>query len=387
MPASASERVRLSAFYGVYFAGLGAFGPYWGLYLDSIGQTALQIGFLTALVQVTRVFAPHLWGSLADRTGQRQRVVHWATLASALSFVLLFWGQSFWWAALATFLYSFFASAALPLVEATTLDWARRMQASYGRIRLWGSLGFIVFALGLGILIDGFGPQAFLVTCTLLFLGAWLVSLPLPRGEPHPHHAAAGESLGQLLRRPGVLAFFLACALEQASHGPYYAFYSIYLQQHGFSGVGIGLMWAFAVACEVGFFLASDRIIAYLGLRALLLGSFVLTTVRWVLIGLWPGLGWVIFAQALHAASYGAFHAAALNLTYQQFPPALRARGQALYSSLAFGLGGAIGGALAGWTWGQAGGGASYAVAAVLAFLGLLLAARATGRMAVARAL
>ncbi|MEK8088278.1 MFS transporter [Thermithiobacillus plumbiphilus] len=376
-----TEAARLASFYALYFAALGAFVPYWGPYLKDAGLSALQIGILTALVQVSKVFAPNLWGSLAERTGDRLRVIHWATLSAAAGFALLFFTHDFFGIALATLLFSFFWAASLPLVETTTLDWSRRTGGRYGRVRLWGSLGFIAVSLSLGGLIEHWGQWLFLVVVLALLLGVWLAGLGLPGGERHPVEEGARVSALALLRRPGVLAFFLGCALEQASHGPYYAFYSIYLGQHGISGLYIGLLWAFAVLCEVGFFLVSERVVASMGLRKLLIASFSFTLVRWAIIAAWPNLGFIVFAQVLHAASYAGFHAAAVNLTYRQFAPAERVQGQALYTSIAFGFGGAIGGLAAGAIWQQWGGSASFVAAALATGLGLLLILLAGRRM------
>jgi len=189
------------------------------------------------------------------------------------------------------------------------------------------------------------------------------------RGHAASH--AGARSLRQLLARPEIIGFLLTCLLMQASHGAYYAFYSIHLEAHGYSTLVIGALWAFGVAIEVLVFMLMHRLLPRFGARRLLLASLLLAALRWLLIGFFVDLVAVqIIAQTLHAASFGVFHAAGIHLTHHYFTGPTQGRGQALYSSVSFGVGGAIGALISGALWASAGAGVTFSVAAMLAALG-----------------
>jgi len=365
---------RLSGFYFFYFATLGALVPYWGLYLKSIGFTPLDIGMLMALLMISRIVAPVLWAWIADHRAQRMRVVRLAALLTLVTFAGVFFGTGFWWLAAVMMAFSFFWNASLPLLEVITLNHMDGQPGAYGRVRLWGSLGFISSVVLLGIVIDAHGPRWVLPALLLLMLGIWSCTQLLPESEARALSEPAGR-LRDVIRRPEVLAFLLACFLMQASHGPYYTFYSIYLEAHGYSKTLIGFLWAFAVLCEIGVFLLTRRLLQHIALRSLLLLSFALATLRWLLIGHFPdSLAVLIGAQMLHAATFGSFHASAIQMVYGFFTGRHQHRGQAIYGSASFGLGGAVGSFYSGYTWSSLGPAGSFDIAALLAGLAFVVA-------------
>ncbi|MHB8745427.1 MAG: MFS transporter [Gammaproteobacteria bacterium] len=365
---------RLSGFYFFYFATLGALVPYWGLYLKSIGFTPLDIGMLMALLMISRIVAPVLSAWIADHRAQRMRVVRLAALLTVVTFAGVFFGTGFWWLAGVMMAFSFFWNASLPLLEVITLNHMDGQPGAYGRVRLWGSLGFISSVVLLGIVIDAQGPHWVLPALLLLMLGIWSCTQLLPETEARVLSEPAGR-LRDVIRRPEVLAFLLACFLMQASHGPYYTFYSIYLEAHGYSKTLIGFLWAFAVLCEIGVFLLTRRLLQHIALRSLLLLSFALATLRWLLIGHFPdSLAVLIGAQMLHAATFGSFHASAIQMVYGFFTGRHQHRGQAIYGSASFGLGGAVGSFYSGYTWSSLGPAGSFDIAALLAGLAFVVA-------------
>jgi len=365
---------RLSGFYFFYFATLGALVPYWGLYLQSIGFTPVDIGVLMALLMLSRIVAPVIWAWIADHHAQRMRVVRIAALITVIAFSGVFFGTGFWWLAAVMMVFSFFWNASLPLLEVITMNHSGGHAGVYGRVRLWGSLGFIASVLALGPVIDVYGPWWVLPSLMTLMGGIWLYSQLLPESEVQAPTLHAGR-LRDVLRRPEVVAFLLACFLMQASHGPYYTFYSIYLEGHGYSKSLIGVLWAFAVVCEIGVFLVMRRLLQYVALRVVLLMSFALAALRWLLIGHYPeSLSVLIIAQVLHAATFGSFHASAIQMVYRFFTGRHQHRGQAIYGSASFGLGGAVGSFYSGHTWATLGPTISFDIAAVLAGLAFVVA-------------
>jgi PPP family 3-phenylpropionic acid transporter len=367
---------RLAGFYFFYFAVLGALVPYWGLYLKSIGFTPVDIGTLMAVLMLSRIVAPNVWAYIADHREDRMRVVRVSSFLTVLLFAGVFLGTSFWWLALVMLAFSFFWHASLPLIEVQVMHHTRNKPGAYGRVRLWGSLGFIASVSALGPVLDAAGPWWILPALIALMAGIWVYSLTLPESEMTGHMEHPGPFFKVVLR-PEILAFLAACLLMQVSHGPYYTFYSIYLEDHGYTKTVIGLLWAYAVVCEIGVFLLMPRILKHVDLRTVLMLSFALAATRWLMIGYFPdNLAWLILAQTLHAASFGTFHAAGMQMVYKFFVGKHQHRGQAVYSTVAFGVGGAIGSFYSGHTWATLGPGPTFAIAAVSAALAFVVALR-----------
>jgi PPP family 3-phenylpropionic acid transporter len=367
---------RLSGFYCAYFASLGALLPFWGLYLQDLGHDAAAIGELMALLLATKIIAPNLWAWLADRHGQRVRVVRWASFAALLCFGGVFFGDGYGWLALVMVAFSFFWNASLPQFEALTLAHLARDPHRYGLVRVWGSVGFILCVVGLGALFEQTDRSWLPWAVVALFVLVWGVSLSVPDARA-PASTAAWVPLRRVLARPAVAALFLTCLLMQASHGPYYAFFSIHLDRAGYGQQLIGALWALGVIAEIGIFLVAGPLLRRFTPRTLLLTSLLLTALRWLLVGgLVEQLAWLLGAQLLHAASFGIYHAAAIQLVHRYFPAPHQGRGQALYSSLSFGAGGALGSLLGGYAWVALGAGATFVLASGLALAGALVSWR-----------
>jgi len=367
---------RLSGFYLFYFASLGALLPYWSLYLAGLGFTPAAIGQLMALMMMTKIVSPNVWGWIADHTGRRMRIVQLGSLAAAVTFAGVFLGSQFWWLAVVMMTFSFFWNASLPQVEVTTLNHLGEQTHRYSGIRMWGSIGFIATVAGLGPLLDRFGTSLLPAVLMALFAGIWLSSLWVPERSMGP--APQGHApLREVLRHPQVVTLLAVCFLMQASHGPYYTFYSLYLQDYGYSRSLIGQLWALGVIAEIGVFVVMHRLVPLFGLRALLLASLALATLRWLFIGYFvDNVAILIFAQLLHAATFGVYHGAAIQLIHRYFRGRHQGRGQALYSSLSFGAGGAVGALYSGQLWDMGGGIAAYGAAALVSAAAWLLAWR-----------
>ncbi|RLC98983.1 MAG: MFS transporter [Chloroflexi bacterium] len=364
---------RLSGFYFFYFASLGVLVPYWGLYLQWQGFSALDIGKLTAILLGTRIIAPNIWGWIADHHGQRMRIVRFASLAGALAFSAILFDNSFFWIASVMLIFSFFWNASLPQFEVTTLQHLGDHSHYYSKIRLWGSIGFIFTVITLGPLLEkydaGIVPYALLVT----MFAIWFISLTVP--ESASRHLSLGhESILKIIKRPEIITFLAICFLVQLSHGPYYTFYSIYLEQYGYSRSLIGQLWALGVLAEVIVFIFMHKWLPRFGIRQVLLTSLLLSSLRWLMIGFYPdSLPILLCSQLLHAASFGTFHAAAISWVHQHFTGKNQGRGQALYSSVSFGAGGATGSLLSGYLWVSPGPSATFTLAAIASLVAFFM--------------
>jgi PPP family 3-phenylpropionic acid transporter len=361
---------RLSSFYLFYFAALGALIPFWTLYLSSLGFNSIQIGQLMAIPTATKIIAPYIWGWLGDHMGKRMAIVRTGSLLAFLTFLLVFWFTDYGGLALAMSLFSFFWNAVLPQVEVVTFHYLKDETPKYSRIRVWGSVGFVVAVTALGYVVDSLGPSSILPVLALLYLGIWAASLLIPENEEEPSTSDEPlKSIGSFLLQPGILAFFSACLLMQMSHGTYYTFYSIYLESQGYSKSLIGELWALGVVAEVVVYIFfMHAALMRFGAIRLLMFSLLLAALRWILIGSFSAyLPVLLFAQLLHAATFGIFHAAAIHSVHHRFPRMLLGRGQALYSSVSFGLGGTLGSLSSGYLWEYFGSFTSFFVSALLA--------------------
>ena len=364
---------RLSSFYFFYFALLGAWLPFWNLYLVDSGFGDVAVGGLAAIVMGSKIFAPTVWGAIAERSGRRNRCIQYGCGLALLALLPLLLQPALWLMALVILLFSFFWNAVLPQFEVVTFDHLARHYHHYSNIRLWGSVGFILAVLGLGELFTVFSIQWLPVLLLLISAGLLISSLTVPSAVHHKTETAT-TPLRFILRKPAVMAFFVVVALQQFAHGPYYTFFSIYLQDLGYSTASIGGLWSLGVMAEIVLFLFMHRLLPRYGIRAIIGISLALSVLRWLLLGYYAdsGLLLMLFIQVLHAASFGACHAVAIEFVRQHFGNR-QSIGQALYSGASFGLGGALGAVVSGLVW-HYGAAYSFTLAALSSLVAMVLA-------------
>ena len=347
---------RLSAFYLAYYAALGAFTPYWSLFLQAKGLPIATISMLMSLWYATRMLAPGTWTTLAARSSTPIRWL-WIgcglTLASFAAFLLpLGTGGLF----VAMTVFCFFYNAVMPQFESITLSHLHGDSARYGLIRVWGSIGFIVVVAGYGVLIDRVGAAQLPWLMLPIFAGL-LAAASMNRYAEFPATVAAQDADGRaglrpILRRPEVRAFFVAAFLLQVSFGPYYTFFSLYLGEHGYAPSTQGMLWSIGVLVEIGLFFASRPLFRRWGARRLIVFSLGVTVLRWWATGLWPdSIAILALAQTTHAFSFAVFFAAAMQLLAEYFPGRLNGHGQGLFYGASSGIGGVVGALLAGQLW------------------------------------
>lgn len=369
---------RLSSFYFFYFALYGAWIPFWPLYLQDLGYGAAAIGLLAGILQGTKIIAPHLWGWLADRgalnrDSSRIRIVRSGAVAATLIFAFIFVRNDFIALAVIIAGYSFFWNAVLSQFEVVTLAHLRNAYQRYSLIRVWGSIGFIASVAGLGFVFE-WAPLSWLPAMLLLMLAGIAVSSFLvsePARTMDVEQPAAG-SLRAILRQPVVIAFLASCFLMQLGHGPYYTFFSVYLEDHGYPRSQTGLLWSVGVIAEVVLFMNMHRLYNRYSLRFILLASLGLAALRWLIIAVCvDSLPLLLIAQGLHAASFASYHAVAIELVRRLFAGGLEGRGMALYSGVCWGGGAALGAVGSGllWSYSQPATFLAAAVASLLAFV------------------
>lgn len=364
---------RLSAFYFAYFAQVGAAAPYFSLYLASLGLAAAQIGVLLSLGPLMRVVGPSVWGWAADRTERRARIISITLAFGGTCFAGFFFIDAFWGMFALLLAIGFFTSASMPLTESLTLSHLRGAISRYGSIRLWGSVGFIVTVTLVGYALDSLPMASLLWMVLATYALGWLCALAVPDAHAGAGHAEP-EPVWTIVRRPEVAALLGACFLMSLAHGPLYAFFSLYLVDHGYSKAAVGWMWSFGVIAEIIVFLLMPALLRRYSLTGILLVCFAATVLRFLMIGWGVDSAPVLFAaQLLHGLSFGAYHAAAVTVIHRWFQGAHQVRGQAIYLSVSFGAGGVLGSMLSGLGWESIGPAWTFSAAALAALAGYVL--------------
>lgn len=366
---------RLSSFYFTYYLFVGAFVPYWGLYLKSVNFSAVEIGILLSLFQVSRIFSPSFWGWLADKTNRRVAWIKLTALLGLLGYIGVFFGTSFVWLFFVMAALSIFTSSTLPLAEAVTMAHVEPANQPYSRIRVWGSIGFIVAVLGLGVLLDYTEIDSLLWCLLIIQASLLLLSFKIP--EPHvPPHHTDHLPVWKIVTRPEVLSLLIGCCLMVSAHSVYYSFFSIFLEERGYSKTLIGILWSVGVVCEILMFAMMPKLMTRFSLKQILLMSLLLAVLRFSMIGFASSSLWMLLiAQTMHAATFGSFHVASVAIVNQYFRGRHQAKGQAIYSSVGYGLGGTIGGISGGYALQYLGGETTFMLTALYPLMGLIVVA------------
>ncbi len=364
---------RLSGFYFFYYSIVGTFMPYWNLYLQDQRFNYQEIGVLSSIAIVTRFFAPLVWGWIADKSGRRMLLVRIATwMESCIWLAIFIVPNTFQSVALLMLIFSFFQNAILAQFEGVTLFWLGDQKAKlYGKIRKWGSVGFIVGVFTIGAILEivhiSMLPILLLIIASLAFIWSFTIREPdsAPTSQKHL------EPLLPVLKRPTVAAFFAIEFILLFSHAPFYSFYSNFLKSLNFSTTEIGFLWAMGVFAEIFMFSIASKIFQRFSWRSLVIVCLLVTSIRWMLVAVFSHyfIG-QLFAQCLHAFSFGLFHLIAMRVIFQNFSAGQQGRGQALYSTM-WGLGVAFGSVLAGHFWKILSGELIFMCASVVVLLGL----------------
>ncbi len=373
MTSPISGLYKISGFYFLYYAVVGAFMPYWSLYLEDQGFNRATIGLLASITVLTRIFAPIAWGWLADRTGKRMRWVRLATLMECIIWLSIFLlPNTLGHLAILMFVFSFFQNAILAQFEAVTLFWLGTQRESlYGKVRRWGSVGFIAAVFILGKVFDLISIHYLPMLLMLIAAFTWAWSWQIHEPQQAPTAQKQLSSIFPILKQPQVWRFFSIEFLLLLSHAPFYNFYSNYLKDYGYSTGTTGLLWSLGVVAEIVMFSQSRYLLAGFKQDYLIALCMILTSLRWILVASFPQfLSVQIIAQCLHAFSFGLFHVIAMRVIFNNFLPAQQGRAQALYSTM-WGLGVASGSLLAGHYWQAYGGSAMFYAAALVVLLGL----------------
>ena len=332
-----SGKLIISAQYFVYFGVMGIFLPYFNLYCYHLGFNGLQIGALSALRSMAMIVFPLLWGALADRYQKRRAIYIGCNLMSAILWAFYLFTGDFWFMLMITIFYGIFFAPIISFLEAFSMEVLGHEKNSYGQVRAWGSISFIIVVAGIGKLIDLYSIQIILV---LILAGSALmaaISVRVPEVRRHQGKSFRKQADAFLNRR---VAIFLVCGfLMLVSHGAYYGFFSIHLEKLGYGSTFIGGCWALGSIAEIGVMIASKRIFRRFSLVHVLFFSFMAAAVRWLALYYVQSAPLIVMTQVLHAFSYGTFHMASIIYIDLLTPIENKTLGQAVNNAVSYGSG------------------------------------------------
>ncbi len=352
-PGSRWHLIPFSALSASYFAHIGFFNPYLPLWLKELGLGLFAISLLTSVQAATRLFAPYGWGWLSDHTGERVKLLRYGATAALLVSTGLWFDFGVWWLAAVLLLMFTHTSSMMPMSEAAMAHLVSSGGAfdakRYGRVRLWGSLGFLVTVFVAGGWFERYGMRHFPAWTALTLLAVVASTWALPDlKESVPAHEPR-LPIGPILRQPAVRWLFASLFFHVLSHMGIYVFFSLYLDSLGYSKSMIGVLWAVSVVVEIGWFFTQSRWLPLCSLTGwLVVCAGVMALRMGITASAASVLPLLLLAQALHALTFAAHHSVCIALLSHHFPGRLRGRGQALYTVIGYGFPGVIGGVLGG---------------------------------------
>jgi len=366
-----SSRFVISAQYFIYFGVLGIYLPYFNLYCYHLGFSGFQIGGLSAVRSVVLVLFPLIWGALADRLEIRRPIYIVCNVVSTFIWVFYLFTVEFWPILIITIIYGMFYAPIISFLEALTMDVLGQEKKSYGRIRAWGSISFIVMVLVLGKVIDWYSVDIILILILAGSLMLTAISFRIP-AVTAPKKDLFARKASSLLRKRAVV--FLFCAfLMLVSHGAYYGFFSIHLENLGYDSTFIGITWALASTAEILVMITSKKIFSRFSLENVLVFSFLVAALRWLILFVANSAFIILLSQALHAVTYGTFHMASILYIDRLAPEKTKTLGQAVNNALTYGLGLMVGFLINGYLYEITGSFALFLMSSIVALVGGLL--------------
>ena len=364
-----------AAFYAFYFIAVGFLLPTFPVHLYSLNITATEVGWLMASTPFAVTFTPMLWGYFADRLSARVLLLRLASAGAAAAMLMFVFADGFWTAMIVMLIYALLVAPISSLVDAITLARIRQSGGDYGRVRLWGSLGFVAGSLGAAGFTQLYGypgTTGVVIASSFLFIAS--LSTFFLEAAPGVTSAPSVRDAVSLLRTPGLLLFLLLTSLHWLTLSPYHTFFSVFAFGLELPGFVTGAAMAVGALSETVVMRLFGGVEGRLSSRAWLLLSFCVTFVRWVATATLDHPALLVSVQVLHAFSFGTFYMAAMRSLVELVPDELRATGQGLFVACTFGLGGGLGSLLSGWSYEQLGGHAMFAGAAGVSALTIVLA-------------
>lgn len=354
------------------FAVIGAVAPFLPLYLKHLNYDAETIGIMMALLLVTKIGFPNWILQIADQKCWHRQVMRYSAVIIVTAFYFLSLSDTKWVTALLIFIYGVSMGCLIPQYDSVLIHNLAEDRHQYSKIRLWGSVGFIVTSLLIGYCVESLGIEHYIVLALFVVVANAIGAFSMPSVDHPPHeHNESQPSIKSILMTREILILFIANFLVYMSHGPFYSLFSIYLNDHNYSNQMVGWLWALGVIAEVIVFWLLARWLKFYSAWFLFQLSLFLTAIRWLIVAYFPeSLILISLSQCLHAASFGMVHGITVHLIAEKFSPRQLAQGQAFYNMVGFGLGATTGSVASGFLWERVGEQQTFVLASVIAFLG-----------------
>jgi PPP family 3-phenylpropionic acid transporter len=357
--------------YFLYFGVLGIFLPYFNLYCYHLGFSGFQIGALSALRSVALVLFALVWSALADHFQIRKPIYILCSFISTAIWVFYLYTVDFWVMLVITFFYGIFYSPIISFLEAFTMDVLGKGKKSYGKIRVWGSISFILTVIILGKIIDLYSINIILI---LILTGSILqavISTRIPDIQIEKQGAFSLKAKALLKRR--VIIFLFSAFLMLVSHGTYYGFFSIHLDNLGYESTFIGITWALASISEILVMVNSEKIFKRFSLENVLVFSFMVAALRWFTLFIARSPIVIMISQISHAVTYGTFHIASILYIDFLTPDDAKTLGQAINNAVTYGLGMMVGFFMSGYLYESMGSFVLFMISGFIALAGGIL--------------
>jgi len=332
-----SFKLVIGSQYFLYFGVMGVFLPYFNLYCYHLKFSGFQIGVLSGIRSIALVLFPLVWAGLADRFHIRRPIYIFCSFISTAIWAFYLYTTDFWAMLLITVFYGIFYSPIISFLEAFTMDVLGTEKKSYGKMRGWGTIAFIMTVLLLGKVIDIYSIEIIII---LIFFGSMaqaLISIKIPDIQIKKQTSFSSNAK-VLLKRP-VIVFLFCAFLMLVSHGTYYGFYSIHLENLGYGKTFIGISWALASIAEIIVMIKSDIIFKRFSTDNVLFFSFMVAALRWMGLSFTTSPVIILFLQILHAVTYGTFHVSSILYIDSLTPDEGKTLGQAVNNAVTYGLG------------------------------------------------
>jgi len=366
-----SNKLILGSQYFLYFGVLGLFLPYFNLYCYHLGFSGFEIGVLASVRTLTTALFPMLWGALADRFLIRRPIYIICNFASTAIWALFLMTTNFWAMIAITAFYGFFYAPIIAFLESFSMDLLAQEKTRYGQLRAWGSLSFILIVVITGRLIDALSTEVIIILILAGSLIHAVLSVNIPTVK-HNRQSTFSASVRTMLNRR-VIIFLTGAFLMLFSHGTYYGFFSIHLDNLGFSGSFIGIAWALASVAEIFIMVNSERILKRYSYENILIFSFIAAVIRWIILFYATSAFLILFSQLFHALTYGAFHVASILYMDKLTPKDAKTLGQTVNNAVTYGFGIMAGFLFNGYYFELLGAPVLFIISAILAFFGGML--------------
>ncbi len=338
---SNSFKVIIGSQYFIYFGVLGIFLPFFNLYCYHIGFSGFQIGNISSLRSVVTILFSIVWGILADRFQARRPMYILCCIISTIAWSFFLYTSDYKTMLVIMFFYGIFYAPIISFLEAFTMDVLEKNKEYYGRIRVWGSINFILVVIIAGKIIDLYSIEVILLFILTGSLLQAIISVKMPEIKIEKKEYFTADI--KVLFNKRVIIFLFCSFLMLVSHGTFYGFFSIHLENLGYGKTSIGLTWALAVIAEILVMIKSDMIFKRFSLENVLIFSFLVAFIRWAVLFFAQSFLLIIISQLFHAVTYGAFHIASILYIDLLTPDRAKTTGQSVNNAVTYGLGMMVG--------------------------------------------